>query len=485
MTAVLDPSNVLEGKYVISKSRDWPEGLKETRLTPIWSLATDDDLNIVEIQSGGQRRGWLIGVVVDLDAKSVCMNSLVLETGESLESIWEAICRRCAGSWLCILDHGHEIEVRPDASATIGAVYDPDKRRIASHAFLLTGDAYSARLKESERSVNGVDRDGWFTGGLTAHSGIMRLLPNHCLGTIDFVPVRVPQNMPDYQIDVGAILDEIASEISDTVTALASDKPTTVCLTGGNETRALLASLRCSAKSLPFMTIDYPQSIDAVLAGRLAVIANLDHSTRSRIEATEQEKQEWRIGAGHAMAGANKDYFPSVSPLAGQYLVGGLGGEVGRGFLWPTELEADDNVSTDLILARLKMPRSQSNFDVVRNWHANLPSGLDAFQVLDLAYLELRMGPWAFGQPRMRAAPRSIHPLISYTQFSRMFSISPAIRARDQMLLEITKRQWPELLDIPINKHGDWRDFWNDFVRAVSSPSRVLRKIKHVLLSKL
>ncbi|MCK0127194.1 hypothetical protein [Erythrobacter sp. F6033] len=483
MTARTTPFESIAGKFLISAPGLAPKELREIPLGSSWTLAVDDDVPVIDITCAGKRIGWLIGVVVDLETSSVCDEALILHDCETVETAWSAIAMRCAGSWLCIFDHDSEIELRPDADATVGVVYDPKLRQIASHSFLLVGDDYSARLNAKDRAANRVDEDGWFTGGLTAHSGIFRLLPNHGMTTSDFVPKRISLDLPTYVTNIGPVVDAIASDISATVRALDTHKSAAICLTGGKETRALLAALKTSAGAHTFVTIDYPNSLDGHLAAKLAATANLEHAIIPRVEANHQDKQTWLIGAGHAMAGANKDFFPSILSLSEKYLIGGLGGEFGRGFLWPDDLVAESHIDAGFVLARLKLPRNQANMEATTRWIEGLPDGLDAFQTLDLAYLELRMGPWAFAQPRAKSSPRSIHPLISYRQYARLLSVAPALKRKDGIIETLILRQWPELLDIPINQFGDFRDHVHRAKLALMNPGRVFRKLKQIVAS--
>lgn len=483
MTADLRES--IAGRFLVTRGGSLPEDDRVHGLAGGWSIAFSDDLHLIEVRNGDVLVGWLLGIIVDLEAGAVLEEALVLDTARSLDAEWQAICERCGGSWLYIIRNGDELEFRPDSCATLGLVYEPETGRAAAYAYQLAGASYGARLNQAEREVNDVTGDGWFTGGLTAHSGIFRLLPNHAVSTRDFVMRRLPLALPAYDTDVNATVDAIASEIDRVVSAVTRRRPTEMGLTGGNETRALLAAVRRQVANLRFVTIGFDTStLDVHLSQRLASRFGFRHDILAQKRADEAAQAVWILGAGHAMAGNNKDFWPSMEPLAGHYMIGGLGGEVGRGFLWPQDLAAGDEVSSEFILSRLKQPQSRANLEAVTQWRSALPANLDAFQILDLAYLELRMGPWAFAQPRMHKVPRSIHPLISYNQFARMWSIPPAMRKADRMIRVLIERNWPELLEVPINRYGDWRDVWQKASKAVKRPDKVVRKLRQVVYRK-
>jgi hypothetical protein len=144
-------------------------------------------------------------------------------------------------------------------------------------------------------------------------------------------------------------------------------------------------------------------------------------------------------------------------------------------------LDDSDTITPRMLLSRLKLPATGENLVVVEQWLQSLPDDLDPFQILDLAYLELRLGPWGFAQPRMRVVPRSIHPLLSYNQARRMWSIPPHTRVSNGLIRQMVERGWPQLLDVPINRYGDWRDRWQPFRRAIKRPDKAIRKLKQLL----
>ncbi|WP_252258975.1 hypothetical protein [Erythrobacter aurantius] len=475
----------ISGKYLITSMEAETLDLHKVQLNTNWILFIDGTLDLIEIWQDDNRLGWLLGKVIDLQVQAVARDRVTIPSSQGLEEAWQEISERFSGSWLCLIDQDSNIELRPDACATVGAVFDPVSRQLASHACLIAGEDYDARLNQELRKENEVEQDGWITGGLTAHEGIFRLLPNHRVSTSDFQTSRLPLTMPDYSDAVDGIVDGMTSEVVGVTKSLVSIAPVHVALTGGNETRALLAMLRSMKDILSFVTVEYQTgAMDSAIASELATRHQLQHIRLGEKRATKVQQADWSYWAGHALAGANKTFFPSVQPLAGGFLVGGLGGEVGRGFLWPNQLQNSTLISPKLIMARLKLPHSKPTYKAVSSWYETLPSGLDPFQILDLAYLELRMGPWAYAQPRIANGPRSVHPLISYPQFRRMRSIPPEQRLDNGMIKRLIQANWDELLRVPINAYGDWRDYREKLMRGIRRPDRAMRKIKMLMTTR-
>lgn len=477
------------GQFAVARERTrFPRNFRMTPVSPGWVLACDEDLQAVEIRINQGVTGWLLGDPIDRDRAVMVRGPLDLDGAIALnfDAVSDAVMDRLAGSFLFLLTIGNETRIFLDADASMGLVYDPATQEVASTAELLVGDAYHDRLQHDLIAAFDARRDGWFTAGLTAHKGVYRLLPNHSLSLSSFAASRHwPAAMPAYDSDTGATIRAIGEEVARSTAAIIADGSAVSALTGGFETRALLAANRDNRKAMDWVTVAAPGSaMDLDLAGGLARMAGIEHRVLPATKATPEQQEAWTRGAGHAMAGMNQLYHPAVAPLAGQTLVGGLGGEVGRGFLWPADLTASTPIDVHYLLNRLKLPSHPLLIECVDAWLRGVPKGLDSFQLLDLAYVELRMGPWAFAQGYQTGGPVSQHPLISRAQFTRMWSLPPEFRKGSGMMRALVADFWPELGAIPINAYGDWRDRLEIVGKLIRRPDRAWRKIKQIVREK-
>lgn len=473
-------------QFLVSRGpRPLPPKFRSFPLPNGWVLAVDEQLQVVEIRGGEGATGWLLGDPIDREAGTMVRGALDIEGSlvPGFEALSNAVMDRLAGSFLFLLTIGEETRIFLDADASMGLVYDPATQGVAASAELLLGDAYFDRLEHGLVAAFDARRDGWFTAGLTAHRGVYRLLPNHALSLSTFAASRHwPAAMPAYDHDTRTTIRAIGEEVARSTAAIIADGCAVSALTGGFETRALLAANRENRKAMQWVTVAAPGSaLDLDLARRLSRMAGIDHRVLPATRATEAQQDAWTRGAGHAMAGMNKVYHPAVAPLAGQTLVGGLGGEVGRGFLWPADLTATTAIDAQYLLNRLKLPQHPLLLERVGVWLDGVPEGLDSFQLLDLAYVELRMGPWAFAQPYDSGGPTSQHPLISRAQFTRMWSLPPEFRAGSGMMRALVAEFWPELGTIPINAYGDWRDRLEILGKLVRRPDRAWRKARQIV----
>ncbi len=463
-----------------------PCDFREIMLAPGMRMAVHETLAVTELHFGdGRLAGAVLGLAVDMHLGRTVHGTLTLpiEPNAGRAEIADAAHDRLAGSYLLVIADTQGCSVFPDASASMGAVFDRRTGLAGSSAELVLGDAYDARLRPDLIAAFGASRDGWFTAGLTAHDDLERLLPNHHLELPQGMIARSRMRpMPGYVRDPRRVIAAIAEEIAVVSAAVAAEHQTAQTLTGGHETRAMLAANRQLAPHLEFVTVAVPGAErDVALARRLASLAGLSHGVLRGVCASELQAEAWSRAAGHALAGMNRDWHPSVAPLEDAVLLGGLGGEVGRGFLWPRGMTAWQAVTPELILRRLKLPAHPLLLDRTTRWLAALPAGLDAFQLLDLAYLELRMGPWVFGQGYPRSGPRDLHPLISHRQFARMWSLPPEFRRNGGLARALVADCWPELASIPVNRYGGIRDIGALTRVMIRRPDRVLGRLSRAL----
>lgn len=436
-------------------------------------------------ERSGNQIGVLLGVAVDLDTGMVLREKVSIDADFSVESDIDTLIERhiyaLGGSFVFVLDTGVQSRVYLDANGTLSLVYDPERRiAAATTGLLLSDEEYTTRFTSELYRAFDVDRDGWFTGGMTAHRGIRRLLCNHYLDLHTGQPSR---HWPVAEIEEtnspSEAIDKINSIVQQTTAALLRSGPVSVALTAGNETRALLANYKNVLSDLTFVTLDSPgYKLDLVRARELARKFGLKHELLKYRRATKTQVENWKYRSSHGITGNNMTGHPSIAPLAGNYFIGGLGGEVGRGFLW---LNADDETQLDAqgIADRLKLPRHPLILKEIEEWMAALPPYNTLFK-LDLAYIELRMSCWAFAQSYASPDVIKIYPLISRGSYEAMLSLPADVRRNNGMIKLCIEQSWPDTLVFPINRYGDYRDRLEFIEKAVRRPYRAWKKLRQL-----
>jgi hypothetical protein len=229
-----------------------------------------------------------------------------------------------------------------------------------------------------------------------------------------------------------------------------------------------------------FVTVDAPAGeVDVAAARKLAQTFELRHEVLPYREATPTQMETWRYRAGHCVGGNNVKLHPSVEPLEGRYFAGGLGGEIGRGFLW-LNAERDTPLDTPGLVARLKLPQLPAVVQEVDDWLQPL-AHYDTLYKLDLAYMELRMSAWGFCDSYVKPKQNELHPMMSRANYADMLSIAPDARRKGRIFVDVIESLWPEILVQPINRYGDWRDRVVFIKKVLRDPRRAKNKALQLL----
>ena len=429
--------------------------------------------------------GALLGCPIDHNQQKVISHNLLVSEKFDKDNVerWVEDNIYCfSGSFLFVLDSDECRRVYLDADGTLSAVWDTEKKMVAATTALLLDEDYFDRFDSELYHHLDVRKEGWFPAGLTAHFGIDRILVNHYLDLDTWKQIR---HWPTKQIPITtnptATCSRIAATTHAIVQTLCNTGTVSMTLTAGNETRLLLACCRDMTDRLEFTTVSGPTTrLDAIRAQELAKRFDLNHRLLPIREATAQEQEEWHARAGQCIGGSNMITHPTVSLMAERdYFVIGLGGEIGRAFLWQNSDCPDTEISSKMIEGRLGMPPHERVHDAISAWLPGL-EGFDAFLKLDLAYLELRMGCWAYAQSYCNPNVRNISPLICRETYTNMLSLPPEMRRNNRMILDTIEQTWPDLLDIPINRYGDYRDWSNLILKVVSRPHLIAKKLRQL-----
>lgn len=75
-----------------------------------------------------------------------------------------------------------------------------------------------------------------------------------------------------------------------------------------------------------------------------------------------------------------------------------------------------------------------------------------------------------------------ISPLVNQGLFAHFFGLPPIERNKADYVLTAIRLGWPELLNVPVNRYGDWRDYLM-LVRKASNPALVLKKLRKLMAS--
>jgi len=444
------------------------------------------DIGVFDIlDTSGARIGLLMGFPIDLQDRCVLSGPLqvVVPTSSGIDATAETILDRLGGRFLLLLTLSGEGRVYPDCAAQVPCVYSPERGVAGSTADAILSDAdYEKLFRRDLYAALDVENDGWFPGGLTAHEGVERLLPNHVLDLRDWSQRRYwPLGEVERTSSPESSLEEISQIIRIQLEALL-DGPRKIAqaLTAGHETRVILACARPHLDAIEFVTLegDTPRADDTVLSQRMARDLGLTHRMLPRVVADEAAVARYMRRGGHCVGGPNKFFHPTLGHLANDYdFVGGLNGEIGRAFLWHKTDTADTNLSAEILMGRMGLPILSEVQERFECWRRALPT-TDSLSELDLAYLEHRMGPWSSAQFFSDPSLVRHNPIGTTKTVKLMLGLPDTWKRQSMLTTGIIRMHWPELLSYPFNSQGAVRDMLKQLGRAARRPQLIVKKLR-------
>lgn len=455
------------------------------RLGRLW-LNVGDGLSVTALlDSAGHPAGAILGHAIDLSAKKLLGQTWQARQslGSGVESFVKEVLWSLGGQFLLILATDAVTRIYPDCSAQVPCVWDAAAKMAGSSAHALFDDhAYTDRFDHALFEHLNVKREGWFPAGLTAHRNLERLLPCHYLDLSDWSMRRFwPAGAPVEVADPRAAVEEMVRLVRAQFEAiLASDMRLALGLTAGRETRALLACARPFVDAIDMVTVVGPDRhlTDSAIARRIVKDAQLSHRELPRVTASREEQQRFVRRGGHCNSDTNSRFHPSVRPIATTHiLAGGLGGEVGRAFFWRATDREDTDITPGLLLNRLGLPAPPVLVERIANWLTGLPQ-MSAYSKLDLAYLEMRMGPWYAVQFCSDPTLRRIAPLFTYHGLEILLGLPADWKRQNLFSEELIRAYWPELMHYPFNSLGLVQDLKIKLQKLLKNPAILRKKLR-------
>ncbi|MEX0338909.1 MAG: hypothetical protein AB3N11_07710 [Arenibacterium sp.] len=473
---------------------EWPVDPVETEtVLGDWRLQVGADLPLWPITDcDGVPAGFLLGYPIALRDVATAVwisgaHKSSAKLGGDRNAFVDAVFNELAGRFLWVCDCGAGVRVYTDCAGQIPCVFDTERGIVGSTAHaLMTDSDYQSRFDQVLYDRLGVEGLGWLPGGLTAHRGLSRLLPNHML---DPNRMAVSRQWPPGPIaetaDTSAAVSKMAALIEAQIAAIIEGAGRTVAqaLTAGRETRMLLGCARPLKDKIDLVTVagDDQYKVDTVMAQRIAEEEGLRHRKLPRVQASDEARKLYLRRGGHCIADANANYFPSVHPIAESHVfVGGAGGEIGRGFFWRSGDHGDLRLSGENLVNRFGLSPEPRLIAEMEKWVEGL-SGFDALSVLDLAYVEQRMGPWSGAQFCNDPTLVRMAPLLNRQLVEIMLSLPSSWKRSEKMTDAILETTWPELERYPYNSLGVFKDVIMRVQRVLSDPGIVVRKLRKKL----
>lgn len=396
----------------------------------------------------------------------------------------EDFLRDWHGRYVVILNP-EQPKVYLDPIGSMGCVYSPTDRACASTPWLMPSTLYDEALHHSY----GMPRSGlYYPAGMTPTTNTHRLLPNFRLDMETMTTERYWPCVPFQNSDPRKTVPQIMDKLSNTISAIVQ-RESYFSLTAGRDSRLLLAAARKYRKAIKFFTYaEEHMTIDYHMAGKIAGDMHLNWSGMLVEQPCDEDLNRWQADVGHSVAGPIWRHSASFKYLAPDHVrVTGVGGEIGRCYYWRhgdqhcwhRGDQADTHVDAKVLLDRMGLPTDKATLGAMNDWFLTLPKDmLSSFDILDLAYIEHRLGCWAgpslYGSDRYFSG--QIVPFADRDLIELMMSLPPEYRMAQRMVDDGIRLCWPELLDYPFNEYTGMRRYF-----TIEGVKGHLRSLKHAM----
>ena len=479
---------VIDFQVIISPSLPLvPDSYEINAHDGVW-LARDARLPLIDLRdSEGRQIGLLTGFVYSefrdrflspgIETLPVSVNSEA-----DLETL---VLPRFSGMYL-LLTSGHlPKRVYPDHAGSLSLVYSSTEGRAASSpSLLLTPSEYEVRFRpDLHRDLVGREGSGsWISGTLTAHRDVHRLLPNHYLDLGTWTTHRYWPRPGDFAVwrDKATAAKSAAQALRAFANAGCDEFRIAATLTAGFDSRLLVASCHERLERCYFFTIETDAKLDVEMSQVIAKRFGLAHHIVPPRLATAEQMAIWDRVVGDCMIEAPRSTHPTLGDLTDvDAIYTGMYGEVGRCRLYRQDLHVINQAHIDarFVIDRLTLPPHPELIENITVWLQGL-AGQPNSVILDIAFHELKFGVWAMGQrPMTNSIKLNLLPIAQRKVLDAFIGVAPAEKGTSGLFPTIIENLWPELLQVPINKFGDFRDFLAP-LEKISRPNRVRRFLR-------
>ncbi|MBD2448763.1 hypothetical protein H6G76_16705 [Nostoc sp. FACHB-152] len=475
----------LVGQFILCQSENYIPENWNLRRSGSWLLGFHSDLPVIEIlASDSSLIGWLLGYAIDTNGLLLnkSLQIPVFPNDNNDASQLESSLYDFGGRFLAIFLTKNISRVYLDPLASLSAVFCAHEQIVASSTALIP---YSEDCQDNYELIKILDipnKNNWYPFGLTPRHSVERLLPNHFLNLNNWQSTRhwhINQITTVQNKDIKHSISEIASIAQNNIKALVQNSPVYLALTAGRDSRMLLACAREHLQNIELFTVKIPDQKgiqDCELASQIAKTYKLNHRILELEEATEAELNEWLYRTGNCVAGRtwrNVRTLKQLDPQRGLLL--GMAGEIGRAIYWSASDTESTQIAPDRLLNILELPVHPYLEERGYQWLNSLGTN-NAFSILDLLFIEQRLGCWAGPQQygHITSAFR-IFPLCHRKIIELMLSLPPNYKRSTMMVNDLINNLYPELLRFPFNNYTGLKRYFNKLKNIAESYSSTFK----------
>jgi hypothetical protein len=440
-----------------TKSSWTSQGLNE------WTLQADANLPVRPIVCAeGTTIGWLLGFPLAHAGELPSPPDAVTFPGVrgSLPSGFEPWLYSFGGRFIAIAAVPGFERLYLDPCGSLSVVYCPAEAIATSSLFLIPYSESTQDDPELLAAFRIPETNAYYAFGLTPRRGVHRLLPNHYLDLRLFADVR---HWPSESVepvndrDIDGQIVRIVSAVRRNIEGIVGKRGALLAMTAGEDSRMLLACARAFRADLELYTLVYDSrsELDAVAASQVASRFDLRHSTVRYIKPQPTDGEHWlyRTGccAGELRGLIAAPMYAALPPHRPQLI--GMGGEVGRAYLWKETDDEDTAIPAVELIDRLDLPAIAPVVRAAERWQSRLPVR-NWLSRLGLLFLEQRVGCWGGVWPYGYAAVTGVQhfPFCHRVIVEALLRLPPGFQRTHGVTPAVIQREWPELLSLPFNR---------------------------------
>ena len=403
--------------------------------------------------STGRAAAWVVGhAVTESGVLLRQAEPIALAPGITVESFAQSLNGR-----FVVVDLGPaDPIVYPDGCCSLGAVHAGAEESVASTSGLIPVSRATPFAIDRIISTDIPYRASMYPLGITPRIGVERLRPNHRLDCGSWAMVRTwPLEAVQRGPDTAAFESYYAASVQRTLRAIAGTYELDFALTGGGDTRLMLA---CSS-GIPAPVTTFTAALDNLsgwsdtqVAGRLAAHLGVEHRV---IRARSRRKDLLHWAQRTACETGEPNGWRGARALAdqrkGRATITGITTDVVR-FDEARQIALVRGNTPEEILRRCNISRRPEFVARARQWLDGL-GHLDAVTIADLVHIEQRHGCWSavieYGE--LGDSSARLSPTTSAGIIRGGLALPHEYRIERKLHRAVIAATWPEALEVPFD----------------------------------
>lgn len=428
------------------------------------TLHVGDALPVAEVTDiDGTPVGWILGIATHPDHGVI--TSLRIEAkalSASFVADFEAAVTDFAGRYVAVLTTRHLRRVYGDPTGDLPVIFDPDTGRVGSSLGVVLDRSVSMAAGPGAKRILRHRRHVAF--GRTIDDRARYCLPNHYLDldsceTVRFWPAEdLPFDVLRAETD--AVTDQIIERLRFNIDVLSSNFDAIMPLTGGRDSRIMLACILPDASSVTAFVCHRFNGMsrrDAKTAKAIADHLSLPFQQFYKKERTTADSRDLRLRMGWSGARGEAQAIASMNDYPADHLV--LRGqimEVLRGTQWQDGAFRKSTGAAHLlskagVLEPDATPETRAAaLTEMESWLADLPERA-RYRAPDLAWIEFKLSHYQGGYFMGFHRSFFINPFNDRHLIYRGIALRPSLRKGGHIVRDILRRTAPELLEFPFN----------------------------------